>query len=125
MLCGAVVAGSEGSVLNDDGNRGIPQATSCERRLFAPSFEAGPTNEVVVCGGKVNGFDSLYLNFTGNEIEASDMTSELAGEGGYVTNIRKVRLNRQPSSNETKRAIRFYKNWELLCSVRLALRAEL
>ncbi len=125
MLCGAVVAGSERSVSNNDGNRGVPQNASCERRRFFTFSGKEPTDEVTICNGKVNGVQHLYLNFTGNEIEASDMTSDFSGAGGYVTNIRKVLLNRPPNSNETERAIRFFRNWKLLGSVRLALRAEL
>jgi len=126
-MCGELAAGME-YALQHNGTRGIASnSETCKRIPFvAFEWDGNETKEVVICDGKVNAVASLYLNFTDDVIEASDMTSDFDGSGGYVTNIRAVRLERRPiSSNVTARAIRFFRNWEMLRSVRLALRAEL
>lgn len=126
FLCGQLAVGNEYMVRTGDNNRRGSPAGVCTKSEFEEFDNSRTLVEVTLCNGKVNGFSGIYLNFTDNIIEASAVTSEFDGYGGYVTNVHAVRLSRPPSSrNQSERAIRFYRNFRILRSVRLALRAEL
>lgn len=109
------------------GDRGNPKdLDSCTRIQFKSDLVFSGVMTVGTCNGKVNGINGIYINFTGDLIEASAMASYFDALGGHVTNILTVRLPHPPiSNNQTARALLFRQNWERLGSVRLALRAEL